>query len=166
MLNTLYRLLEATSQALRRMVGSPYRAATLLIVGMMLLPVLAWAAGADAPPTPDTDAAAWIKALYAAYTDGSWKVFGGLITLGAVYLLRRFGPSFTSKRWWGYALASLISLGVTFGTAFAVGGGWSLGLAISAVGTALTASGLWELLKDTGAAKNPPDKSASKPALA
>jgi hypothetical protein len=117
-------------------------------------PLMALAAGA--PPTPDTNAAEWLKALYTALTDGAWKPAGGLIALGIVYLLRRFGPKWVKGRVAGYVVNGLVSLLTTVGTALAVGANVTFATVMSALGTAATATGLWELLKDTGVATPPP----------
>lgn len=98
-------------------------------------------------PAPDTDAAAWIKALYTAITSKAWGVVAGLALVGLVYPLRRFGPDVLKTPFGGLVLAFLISLAATLGVALAAGAPLSLSLAASALATAATAAGVWEWIK-------------------
>lgn len=108
---------------------------------------LALAQATASIPSPDTDAAAWAKLLYAAFTQHSWSVLTGLALIGIVYPLRRFGPDVLKTPFGGLVLAFLISLAGTLGGAMAVGVHVSLAMVASALGTAATAAGVWEWLK-------------------
>jgi len=125
------------------------RSGFLLLASFLTLLVLtrnAWAA-ADAPPAPDVDAAGWLKALYAAVTGKQWGIVVGVVLIGVVYPLRRFGPEVLKTPFGGLVLAFLMSLAGTLGIALAAGAGVSLGLVVTALTTAATAAGVWEWLK-------------------
>ena len=131
-------------QLLSRLLRSPF----LLLATFLTLLVLtgrAWAA--DAPPAPDVDAAAWLKALYAAVTGKQWGILVGVVLIGVVYPLRRFGPDVFKTPFGGIALAFLVSLAGTLGITLAAGADFSLGLVVTALTTAATAAGVWEWLK-------------------
>lgn len=98
-------------------------------------------------PAPDTDAAGWIKLLYLAITSKAWGVVAGLVLVGFVYPLRRFGPSVFKTPFGGLVLAFLVALAGTMGVALAAGAPLSLSLAASALATAASAAGIWEWLK-------------------
>jgi hypothetical protein len=88
-----------------------------------------------------------VAALYAAITSKAWGVVAGLVLVGLVYPLRRFGPNIFKSQFGGLVLAFIISLSGTFGIALAAGVHLTLGLAASAIATAATAAGLWEWIK-------------------
>jgi hypothetical protein len=117
------------------------------IVLIVLLTGAALAQTIPPPPSPDTDAAGWIKLLYGAVTSKAWGVVVGLVLIGLVYPLRRFGPNVLKTPFGGLVLAFSISLAATLGAALAVGVAPSLSLAASALATAATAAGVWEWLK-------------------
>jgi hypothetical protein len=117
----------------------------LTVVFLLLLSRLAQAG--DAPPSPDVDAAAWAKLVYAAFTSHSWGVLTGLVLIALVYPLRRFGPDVFKSSFGGLVLAFLVSLCATLGAALSVHVAPSLGLVASSLATAATAAGLWEWLK-------------------
>jgi hypothetical protein len=123
---------------------------TLLLALPLLLIFVGSALAAPDVPTPDADAAEWLKALYSAATAGEWKILAGLALVGVVWLLRSWGvkalPWFGTKTG-GLALAFLVSIGGTFGLALAAGAKLSLASAASALGTAAAAAGVWEWLK-------------------
>jgi 4-hydroxybenzoate polyprenyltransferase len=106
------------------------------------------ALAADAPPSPDADAAGWIKALYEAVTSKNWGLVAGVVLIGLVYPLRRFGPSIFKTGFGGIVLAFLTSLAGTFGIALAAGAKPNLAMIVTAVTTAATAAGLWQWIKD------------------
>jgi hypothetical protein len=101
-------------------------------------------------PTPDTDAAAWLKALYTALTTKAWTPVVGLVMIGLVYGIRRvLVPSWA---WLGTAFGGLVlgftlSLLSTLGAAFAVGTSFSWSLVLMSLSTAAAAAGIWEWLK-------------------
>jgi hypothetical protein len=101
-------------------------------------------------PSPDTDAAGWLKALYTALTTKAWTPLVGLVMIGLVYGIRRvLVPAWS---WLGTALGGLVlsftlSLLSTLGAAFAVGTGFSWSLVLAALSTAAAAAGIWEWLK-------------------
>lgn len=99
------------------------------------------------PPTPDSDAAGWAKLLYEAFTSHSWSVVAGLVLIGLVYPLRRFGPDILKTPTGGLVLAFLLSLSATMGGALAVHVPFTWGLLASSVATAATAAGVWEWIK-------------------
>ncbi len=130
---------------LQRLLRSPF----LLLASFLLLLVLTGSAWAQPtpPPAPDVDAAEWVKALYAAVTGKQWGIVVGLVLIGVVYPLRRFGPSVFKTAFGGLALAFMVSLAGTLGIALAAGTTVSLGLVVGALTTAATAAGVWEWLK-------------------
>lgn len=101
-------------------------------------------------PSPDTDAAAWVKLLYAAVTSKAWTVVFGLALVGLTYPLRRWGglliPWFKTALG-GLALGFLVSLSATLGVALAAGVPPTLTLVASALSSAAAAAGIWEWLK-------------------
>lgn len=126
-----------------------FRFPFLPLLLLCLLGSVAYAAvdPTGAPPAPDTDAAEWLKAIYAAVTSKAWGTVAGLALIGLVYPLRRFGPNVLKTPFGGLVLAFLISLAGTLGIALAAGAGVSLGLVFGALSTAATAAGVWEWLK-------------------
>lgn len=129
---------------LQRLLRSPF----LLLASFLVLLYLtgsAWAA--DAPPAPDVDAAAWVKALYTAVVGKQWGIVAGVALIGVVYPLRRFGPNFLKTPFGGLMLAFLVSLAGTLGIALAAGAHPSLAIVVTALTTAATAAGVWEWLK-------------------
>jgi len=150
----------------RRIVGIPMLALAFVFTGVALLSrrlrtvpvlvfvcVLAWplfALAAGTPPSPDNDANAWWSALYTAFTSGEYKVAGGLIALGIVFVARKFGPVWIKGKTAGYVLNVVVSIVSTIGAAYAVGAQVTIGTVLAALGTAASATGLWELFKDTG----------------
>lgn len=113
----------------------------LLFLGSVAL------AGAADVPTPDVDAAAWLKALYAAATSGEWKIVGGFLLVGIVYLGRAYGPKVFKSTLGGLVLGIVVSLAGTFGLALATGAQITIATVITALGTAATAAGAWEWIK-------------------
>jgi hypothetical protein len=106
-------------------------------------------AAAD-PPAPDTDASAWIKALYDAVTSKAWTPAVGLALIGLVYGARRWALGWVS--WFktpfgGLVLAFSMSLAGTMGVAFAAGAKPTLSIAATSLTTAAAAAGVWEWLK-------------------
>lgn len=98
-------------------------------------------------PTPDADAAGWLKLLYVAITSKAWGVVAGLVLVALVYPLRRFGPTVLKTPFGGLVLAFMIALAGTMGVALAAGATLTLSLAASALATAASAAGIWEWLK-------------------
>ncbi len=101
-------------------------------------------------PSPDTDAAAWIKLLYAAVTSKAWTVVFGLALVGITYPLRRWGgmliPWFQTALG-GLVLGFLVSLAATLGVALAAGAHVTLTLVAASLSSAAAAAGIWEWLK-------------------
>jgi hypothetical protein len=124
----------------------PFRSLAPLILFFLLL-ACGSALAAAAPPPPDQDAAEWLKALYAAFTSKAWGTVAGVVLIGLVYPLRRFGPAILKTPFGGLALAFVVSLAATLGAALAVGVSFSLALVASSLATAATAAGIWEWLK-------------------
>jgi len=114
---------------------------------LFLALMTATALAATDVPTPDSDAAAWVKALYTAVTAKAWSPLVGLVLVGLVYPARRWGPAIFKTAFGGLVLAFLISLAGTMGVALAAGTKPSLTLLASSLGTAATAAGVWEWLK-------------------
>jgi len=141
---------------------SPVR--NLSIVCLLCL-LAGHALAADAPPPPDVDAAAWLQAIYAAFTSKSWGVLAGLVLIAAVWPIRRFGPTFFKGRFAGVALAFVTALAATLGATLAVGAELTLGVVGTAISTAAAAAGVWEWLKDMfpGVSESA-EKSSSSPA--
>jgi hypothetical protein len=101
-------------------------------------------------PSPDQDAAGWVKLLYAAITSKAWTVVVGLVLVGVTYPLRRWGgelvPWFKTP-FGGLGLAFLVSLSGTIGVALAAGATITLALVATSLSTAAAAAGIWEWLK-------------------
>ena len=121
-----------------------------LYLSILILLLVAGSALADVA-SPDTDAAGWARALYDAFTSGRWKIVAGLSMLGVVYAIRfvasKWIPWFKTKTG-GFLLGFAVALLTTLGAAFAADAPVSLGLLLSALGTAATAAGLWGWIKD------------------
>lgn len=117
------------------------------VVLLVLLTGLALAQTVSPVPSPDADAAGWIKLLYGAVTSKAWGVVVGLVLIGLVYPLRKWGPNVLKTPFGGLVLAFAVSLAATLGAALAAGVAPSLSLAASALATAATAAGVWEWLK-------------------
>lgn len=118
------------------------------LILLLLLCKVAEAQTSGAPPTPDSDAAGWAKLLYEAFTSKSWSVLIGLVLVGLVYPIRRFGPDLFKTQLGGVAIAFLLSLCGTLGGALAVHVAFSWALVASSLATAATAAGVWEWIKD------------------
>lgn len=101
-------------------------------------------------PTPDSDAASWIKALYTALTSKEWTIVVGLAMVGLVYPLRKWAamivPWFKTP-FGGLVLGFMIALATTLGTAAAAGASMSLALVATSLSTAAAAAGIWEWVK-------------------
>jgi hypothetical protein len=121
----------------------------LLFLGFLLATTGVALASPDVP-TPDTDAAAWVKLLYTAVTSKEWSVLVGLVMVGIVYPFRRWGgllvPWFKTA-FGGIVLAFLLSLATTMGLALAAGAHPTLALVATSLSTAAVAAGVWEWLK-------------------
>lgn len=133
---------------------------------LFLLLMTATALAATDIPSPDTDAAGWVKLLYAAVTSKAWEAVVGLVLIGLVYPVRRFGPAILKTPFGGLVLAFAISLLGTMGVALAAGVHFSLSLAASSLSTAAAAAGLWEWLKAHVAGVQAAAVKASAPAVA
>lgn len=129
----------------------------------------ATAVAASDIPSPDTDAAGWLKLLYAAVTSKAWEPVIGLVLIGLTYPLRRFAVSlwgWFATPFGGLVLAFAIALCGTLGSALAVRAPISLSLFAASLSTAAAAAGVWEWLKDhipgveRAAAKNSEPKAA------
>lgn len=132
---------------------TPRALALLMILGLMLVAVAAWAGGppdALAPPDPDTDAAGWADAIYSAVSAGQWSVVAGLALLGLVWGVRKAGPWLIDRpgmRWLrtdrgGVVVSVVGGLAIDAAAALAAGRPPSIvgGLVLSAI-----ASGTWTL---------------------
>jgi len=104
-------------------------------------------AAAD-PPPPDVDAAAWIKAIYTAVTSKNWGLVVGLVLVGLVFPLRKYGPALLKSKMGGLLLGFATSLAGTMGAALLAGAKPDLPMIITALTTAATAAGIWAWLKD------------------
>lgn len=116
-----------------------------------LLLILLWAASAFAgvaPPSPDVDSAAWVRALYEAATGGEWKILAGLVLVGVFYALNRWTPIKPKSKPGRIALAFGMSLAGTLGIALAAGAPIALATFTTAIGTAAGAAGVWGWIKD------------------
>lgn len=121
----------------------------VLIVALVIDILTSLPAHADAvaPPAPDVDAAAWAKALYEAITQKHWGIVAGVVLIGIVYPIRRFGPDVLKTPFGGLVLAFVVSLAGTLGISLAAGVAFSWSLAVGALTTAATAAGVWEWIK-------------------
>lgn len=119
----------------------------LLVVSLLLCQV-AVAQTTPPPPSPDADLAGWAGLLYTAFTSKAWSVLVGLVLVGLVYPIRRFGPSLFKTQFGGLVIAFLLSLCGTLGGALAVHVAFSWALVASSFATAATAAGVWEWIKD------------------
>lgn len=121
----------------------------LIAAGILLL--FGWLhpahAAAAAPPPPDVDAAAWAQALYGAITQKHWGIVAGIVLIGIVYPIRRFGPDVLKTPLGGLVLAFAVSFAGTLGITLAAGVAFSWALAVGAITTAATAAGVWEWIK-------------------
>jgi len=118
---------------------------------LMLVLMTASALAATDIPSPDTDAAAWAKLLWAAVTSKAWEPVVGLVLVGLTYPLRRWAGALWS--WFktpfgGMALNLAIALSGTLGAAFAVSAPITLALFATALSTSAASAGIWEWLKD------------------
>lgn len=116
------------------------------VILLFLLTSTALAAPPE-PPSPDTDVAAWAKLLYEALTSKSWSVLVGLVLIGLVYPIRRFGPDLFKTAFGGLVIAFAVSLSGTLGAALAVHVELSWALVATSLSTAAAAAGVWEWLK-------------------
>jgi hypothetical protein len=132
--------------------------------------VLLWCSSALAAadiPTPDANAAEWLKMLYAAATAGEWKLVGGLGLVGLTFALRTWGARLVpwfATRLGGAILSFAVSIAGTIGIAIASGAPIGLATFAAALGTAATAAGMWEWLKTVlpkAAASNEATKTAA-----
>lgn len=122
----------------------------LVLFALFLMSLSATAFAAADPPSPDVDAAAWIKALYEAVTSKEWSVVVGFVLIGLVYVARRWllgWIAWFKTPFGGLVLAFGMSLAGTLGVALAAGATPTLGLVASALSTAAAAAGIWEWLK-------------------
>ncbi|HKQ65975.1 MAG TPA: hypothetical protein VJZ73_13255 [Methylomirabilota bacterium] len=139
-----------------------------LLFLVLLAPATALAA--TDPPTPDTDAAAWVKALYEAVTSKKWSVVVGFVLVGLVYVARRWALGWVA--WFktpfgGLVLGFLIALAGTMGIALAAGVQPSLALVATSLSSAAVAAGVWEWLKaHIPGVQTAADKAVTPPALA
>jgi hypothetical protein len=108
-------------------------------------------AGVVAPPvvvpSPDSDLGEFAKAVYAAFTSGSYKVFAGLVLVGLTWGTRKYllgRVAWFKTKLGGFAIAFALSLSLTFGTALASGMDVTLLLAVNALTTAAVAAGIWQ----------------------
>lgn len=132
-------------QKLNRLLSWP-----LVLLILFLTTLSATALAAADPPTPDTDAAAWVKALYTAVTSKEWSVVAGFVLVGLVYVARRWllgWVAWFKTPFGGLVLAFSMSLAATMGIALAAGTKPSLSLVATALSTAAAAAGVWEWLK-------------------
>lgn len=119
----------------------------LILIAVLAGPALA----AGSVPTPDTDAAAWAKALYAAVTSKEWTVVTGLALVAVTYVMRRWVVGWVS--WFrtpfgGLVLGFAVAASATLGTTLAAGAHVTLGLLAASLSTAAASAGIWEWLKD------------------
>jgi hypothetical protein len=126
------------------------RVILLLVTLFVLYPFLAFAAG-DVP-TPATDTADWLKALYTAATSGEYKIAAGLVLVGIYYAVNRWTPIKPKSKTGRIALAFVLSLLTTLGLALAADAPLSLATIASVIGTAAASAGVWEWVKDWKAA--------------
>lgn len=101
-------------------------------------------------PSPDVNATDWLKALYTAATSGEWKMVAGLVMVGITFGLRVYGTRFVkwfASRNGGVVLNFVMSFLTTLGVAFASGAPIHLSTFLTAISTAVSAAGIWELLK-------------------
>ena|SRR5882672_8167583 len=126
----------------------PWPLVLCLLVVMSLASV---AFAATDVPSPDTDAAGWVKALYLAMTSKEWGSVAGLAMIGLVYVARRWllgWVSWFKTPFGGLVLGFGIALASTMGVALAAGARPSLSLVATSLATAAAAAGVWEWLKD------------------
>lgn len=119
----------------------------LLVLTLLLCQVVA-AQTSPPPPDPSTDLSGWASLLYTAFTSKAWSVVAGLVLVGLVYPIRRFGPEIFKSKFGGLVIAFVLSLCGTLGGALAVHVAFSWGLLASSLATAATAAGVWEWIKD------------------
>lgn len=124
----------------------------LIFLTICLMTVTAWAASV---PSPDTDTAEWLKALYTAFTSGDYKIGAGLVLVGIVAGFMKWTPLKPKSKLGKIALAFGVSLLGTLGLAFAADAPIALGTFITAISTAATAAGVWGWIKDWMASKKP-----------
>lgn len=129
------------------------RVIILIVTLFVLYPILAFAAG-DVP-TPATDSAEWLKALYTAATSGEYKIAAGFVLVGVYYAINRWTPLKPKSKTGRIALAFALSFLATFGLALAAGAALTLATIATAIGTAAGAAGVWEWVKDWQTAKAP-----------
>jgi hypothetical protein len=122
-----------------------------LVLCMLLVMSLATTAfAAPDVPSPDSDAAGWIKALYTAVTAKEWGVVTGLALVGLVYVARRWllgWVTWFKTPFGGLVLGFLVALASTLGVALGAGATPSLSLVMTSLSAAATAAGVWEWLK-------------------
>lgn len=128
----------------------------LLVTLFVLYPLLAFAAG-DVP-TPASDTAEWLKALYSAATSGEYKIAAGLALVGIYYAINRWTPLKPKSKGGRIALAFALAFVGTIGLALGADAPLSLATFATAIGTAAGAAGVWEWIKDwKSAGKAPTD---------
>lgn len=122
----------------------------LVLFVLFLMSLATTAFAASNPPSPDVDAAGWIKALYDAATSREWSVVVGLVLVGLVYVARRWllgWVSWFKTPFGGLVLGFLVALASTMGLALGAGAKPSLSLVMTALSSAAAAAGVWEWLK-------------------
>jgi len=122
----------------------------IVLFFLFLMSLATTAFAATDPPTPDTDAAAWVKALYDAFTSKEWGVVAGFVLVGLVYVARRWllgWVSWFKTPFGGLVLGFLVALASTMGIALAAGTRPTLGLVFTSLSSAAAAAGVWTWLK-------------------
>lgn len=99
-------------------------------------------------PSPDVDTADWLKALYAAFTRGEYKLGVGLVLVGIVAAVMKWTPLKPKSKVGKISLAFAISLMTTLGVALASGAAIEFNTFATAISTAAGAAGVWGWIKD------------------
>lgn len=129
------------------------RKLTLLVLLVLMVPALAWAADV---PSPAEDTAGWLQALYAAFTGGEYKIGAGLVLVGLVAGMMKWTPLEPKSKPGKIGLAFALSLAGTLGLAFAADAPIALGTFATAISTAAAAAGVWGWIKDYLASRKAP----------